>query len=74
MRLLHDASEDVLAIVEVLVKLAGGFEHLSSRVDQLSQVGPGVVEGVLPLGDRGGVGVAGADQAVGDLVDCGDAL
>ena len=60
--------------MEVFMELPGGVQHLVPRVNQLKEVGPGVVQRVLPLGDGGGVCVSHRDQRVGDLVDGGHAL
>ena len=72
--LLQDSGEDLLAVVEILVELPAGLKHLVPGVNQLPKVGPGVVEGVLPLGDGRGVCVAHTDQAVGNLIDSGHPL
>ena len=66
--LVQDAAQDLLGVVVELVQLEGGGEDLRARVDELQQVGPGLVQPVLPLGDGGGVGVAQVDHLVHHLV------
>ncbi len=56
------------------MELPGGGKHLCAGVDEFEQVGPGLVDLVLPLGDGGGVAVARADELVANVVDASDAL
>ena len=58
----------LFAVVEELVKLPGGGEHHLPRLDEFVEIGPGIVEVVLPLGDEGGVVVTGHDESVGNIV------
>ena len=66
--------ERLLAVVEEPVQLPAGGQHLCARVDELEQVGPHLINHILPLGDRSRVRVLGTDQLVADVVDDGDAL
>ena len=72
--LLQDAGQHVLAVVEVFVELPAGLQHLVARIDEFEEVGPGVVERVLPLRYGGGIGVAHGDERVCNLVDRTHAL
>merc|ERR1719471_613668 len=72
--LLQDPRENILAVVEILVQLSASLKHLVSGVDQLAQVGPGVVERILPLSDGSSVRVTNTDQTVRDLVDSSHSL
>ncbi len=65
----QDAVEDLLGVVVELVKFVGGGEDLRSGVDELQQVGPGLVQAVLPLRDGGSVAVSGVDQFIRLPVD-----
>ena len=64
----------LLAVVEELVQFPGGRQHLCAGVDQLEQVGPHLINHVLPLCNSCSVCVFGRDQLVTDLIDCCDAL
>lgn len=59
---------NLLAVSEELLELMWGGEHLCSGLHQLLQVGPGLVQAILPLGDSGGVWVAAVDHLVHHLV------
>ena len=69
-----DALERLLAVVVELVQLVAGGQHLRARVDHLQQVGPDLVDVILPLGDDRSLRVTGGNVRVADLVDGGDAL
>lgn len=70
----QDAVEDLLGVVVELVELVGGGEDLRPGVDELQQVGPGLVQAILPLCDGGGVAVAAVDQLVRLPIDAVHAL
>ena len=72
--LVQDAAQDLLGVVVELVQLEGGGEDLRARVDELQQVGPGLVHAVLPLGHAGVLRVARLDQLVRLAVDAVHAL
>lgn len=59
----------VTVFKNILQQVVGSLEELSARVDELKQVGPALVDAVLPLGQRGGLRVSALDQRVDDLVD-----
>ena len=63
-----DALERLLAVVEELVVLVARLEHLRASVDQLEEVGPRLVDVVLPLGNHGRLSVSGANLRVAVLV------
>lgn len=62
------------AVGEELVQLVRRRQHLPAGLHQLQEVGPRLVQPVLPLGDGGGVGVAAVDHLVHHLVDLLHAL
>ena len=64
----------LLAVVEELVQFPGGGQHLCAGVDQLEQVGPHLIDHVLPLGNGCRICVFGRDQLVTDLIDRCNAL
>ena len=53
--LLQDTSKDIFAVMEVLVEFFGGFQHLSASVDQLAQICPSIIQGILPLCNGGSI-------------------
>ncbi len=65
----QDAVEDLLGIMVELVQFVGGGEDLRTGVDELQQVGPSLVQAVLPLRDGGCVSMAAVDQLVRLPVD-----
>ncbi|TNN44820.1 hypothetical protein EYF80_044969 [Liparis tanakae] len=67
--LVQHAAQDLLGVLVEPVELEGGGEDLRPGVDELQQVGPGLVQPVLPLRHRGRVAVAGVDQLVRQAVD-----
>lgn len=63
-----DASEDLLGIMVELVQLIGRSQDLCPCVDELQQVGPRLVEPILPLGDGGRIRVPGVDEFVSHVI------
>lgn len=53
----------------LLEQFVGRGEELSAGVDELQQIGPALIDAVLPLGHGRCLGVAGFDQVVYLLVD-----
>lgn len=60
------ATSILLSLLEQFVRCC---EELSASVDELQQIGPALIDAVLPLRHGGCLGVAGFDQLVYRLVD-----
>ena len=64
----------LFAVVKELVQLPRRGKHHLARLDEFAEIGPSVVEVVLPLGDEGGVVVTGHDESVGNIVSVSNAF
>lgn len=62
-------SPNLFAVGEEPVQLLRRRQHLRTRLHQLQQVSPRLVQAVLPLGNGGSVRVAAFDHFIGQLVD-----
>lgn len=56
-------------LFSLLEQVVGCCEELSAGVDELQQISPALIDGVLPLCHGGRLGVTGFDQLVYRLVD-----
>lgn len=48
-----DEGQQLGAVVEVLVQVVGGGEELHTGVDQLQEIGPALIQPILPLSHGG---------------------